>query len=177
MKKIKVLAVILTLIMSIGLLSSCGKKAETETPATTAPATTAPATTTAAATTESVYKDGIYKVAFDNFDKNGWKGQVELEIKGDKITNVVFDYVNKDGKLKTQDEAYKKAMEPVTKTYPAKFIPELQQSLLDKQDIAAVDAVAGATGSSNNFKALAGAALDMAKTGDTAPKTIPTPAE
>jgi major membrane immunogen (membrane-anchored lipoprotein) len=68
-------------------------------------------------------------------------------------------------------------MEPVSKTYPGKYIPELQQSLLDKQDISSIDAIAGATTSSNDFKALVGFALDeMAKKGDTAPKTIPLPA-
>jgi major membrane immunogen (membrane-anchored lipoprotein) len=173
MKKFKVLAIILTLVMSMGLLSSCEKKATNETP--TPPASTASTENT---TTESVYKDGIYKVAFDKFDAHDWKGQVELEIKGDKITNVIFDYVNKDGKLKTQDEAYKAAMEPVSKTYPGKYIPELQQSLLDKQSISSVDAITGATTSSNDFKALVEFALEnMAKKGETAPQTIPLPAE
>jgi major membrane immunogen (membrane-anchored lipoprotein) len=160
MKKLKVLALILTLVMSVGLLSSCSKKeaAETTAPSTTAPST--PTTPVENTTTESVYKDGVYKVAFDKFDAHDWKGQVELEIKGDKITNVVFDYVNKDGKLKTKDEAYRAAMEPVSKTYPGKYIPELQQSLLDKQDISSIDAIAGATTSSNDFKALVGFALD-----------------
>jgi major membrane immunogen (membrane-anchored lipoprotein) len=173
MKKLKVLALILTLIMSIGLLSSCSKEkaSETSTPST-------PTTSTENATTQSVYKDGVYKVSFDKFDAHDWKGQVELEIKGDKITNVTFDYVNKDGKLKTQDEAYKAAMEPVSKTYPGKYIPELQQSLLDKQSISSVDAITGATTSSNEFKALVQFALEnMAKKGETTPQTIPIPAE
>lgn len=130
-------------------------------------------------TTEAVvplYQDGIYKVAFDNFDAHGWKGQIELEIKDHKISNVVFDYVNKDGKLKTKDEGYKAAMEPVSGTYPAKYIPELQQSLLDKQIISTVDAIAGATASSNDFKSLVEFALDdMAEKGETAPMTMPLP--
>lgn len=122
-----------------------------------------------------LYQDGVYKVAFDNFDAHGWKGQIELEIKDHKISNITFDYVNKDGKLKTQDEGYKAAMEK-SGTYPGKFIPELQQSLLDKQIISTVDAVAGATASSNDFKALVEFALDdMAEKGNTSPMTMPLP--
>lgn len=123
-----------------------------------------------------LYQDGVYKAEFDNFDAHGWKGQLELEIKDHNISSVVFDYVNKEGKLKSQDEAYRKSMEPKSGTYPEKFISELQQSLLEKQIISTVDAVAGATSSSNDFKALVEFVLDeMAEKGDTALRKIPLP--
>jgi major membrane immunogen (membrane-anchored lipoprotein) len=183
-------SILLATIMSLSILAGCSKAspaatqapktepAKTEAPKATEPAKTEPAKTEAPKATEpaktSTYKDGTYKVEFDKFDANGWKGQLELTVKTDKITAVKFDYVNKDGKLKSADAAYKAAMEPKTKTYPAKFIPELQQKLIDKQDVAAVDAVAGATGSTNEFKTLAKYALDeMAKKGVTTPAVIP----
>ena len=123
-----------------------------------------------------LYKDGIYKVEYDKFDSHGWKAQVELEVKDGKILNVKYDYINKDGKLKSQDADYKKNMEAVSKTYPEKYIKELQDQLVNKQLIARVDAITGATDSSKNFKALVEYALDeMAEKGDTSPKKIPLP--
>jgi major membrane immunogen (membrane-anchored lipoprotein) len=176
-------SILLATIFSLAVLAGCSKApapaaapktepAKTEAPKTEAPKTEAPkAAEPAKATT---YKDGSYKVEFDKFDTNGWKGQLELAVKADKITEVKFDYVNKDGKLKSADEAYRKLMEPKSKTYPAKFIPELTKSLLDKQQVASVDTVAGATTSTNEFKTLAKYALDeMAKKGTTAPAVIP----
>lgn len=158
----KFLAVSIVVFMLVGVLAACGGKT----------------TSDASASGESSLKDGVYKVAFDNFDSHDWKAQVELEIKDSKIANVKFDYVNKEGKLKSQDAEYKKSMESKSGTYPEKYIKELQDQLIQKQDIAAVDAVTGATSSSNNFKELVKYALDeMAKKGVTGEKTIPLPKE
>lgn len=127
----------------------------------------------ASAAVVPLYEDGTYKVSADAFDEHGWKPQVELEIKDHQIAAVQFDYVNKEGKLKTEDADYKAAMEPKSKTYPAKYSEELEKQLLDKQSIGFVDAVSGATSSSNNFKALVEYALDdMAEIGDTKPAAI-----
>lgn len=173
MKRFKLFAVVLTLVLSIGLLSACTKKTAENTNTTTPPANTQTQTETPTTT----YKDGVYQGSYDKFDTHGWKAQIEIEIKDDKIANVTFDYINADGKLKSEDADYKTNMEKVTKTYPAKFIPELQQKLIDTQDITKVDAVTGATSSSNDFKTLAAFVIDeMAKKGDTTPKTMPLPA-
>lgn len=174
----KKISIVMATILSLVIFAGCTKTSpaptaapKAEAPKTEAPKTETPKTETPAAST---YKDGSYKVEFDKFDTIGWKGQLELTVKADKITDVKFDYVNKDGKLKTADEAYKTAMEPKTKTYPAKFIPELTKKLIEKQQVASVDAVAGATSSSNEFKTLAKYALDeMAKKGVTTPAVIP----
>jgi major membrane immunogen (membrane-anchored lipoprotein) len=171
-------SILLATIFSLAILAGCSKAPapaaapKAEAPKTEAPKTEAPkAAEPAKATT---YKDGSYKVEFDKFDANGWKGQLELTVKADKITAVVYDSVNKDGKKKTADEGYKAAMEPKSKTYPAKYSAELTKSLLDKQQVASVDTVAGATSSSNEFKTLAKYALDeMAKKGVTTPAVIP----
>lgn len=120
-----------------------------------------------------LYDDGVYKVEADAFDDKGWKPFLELTIKGDKITNVVFDYKDQSGNLKTADAEYKKNMEAATKTYPEKYTKELTQQLIDKQVISQVDAVTGATTSSKNFTALVEYALDdMAEVGDTQPAVI-----
>ncbi|MBN7774603.1 FMN-binding protein [Clostridium aminobutyricum] len=120
-----------------------------------------------------LYDDGVYKVEADAFDDHGWKPFIELTIKDDKITNVVFDYKDESGNLKTADAEYKKNMEKANGTYPEKYSKELVQQLLDKQVISQVDAVTGATTSSNNFTALVEYALDdMAEVGDTQPAII-----
>ena len=166
MKKFKVLALVMVLILSISVLAACGSKAEpatTPAPAPAADPAPAPAPEPTPAPAVDGYKDGVYNAAQDNFDDRGWKGQVQVEVKDGKVANVVFDYVNKDGALKSKDEAYKTAMEPVTKTYPEKAFNELQAALVEKQDVAAVTAVAGATTSSNDFVALVKIALEQAK--------------
>lgn len=113
-------------------------------------------------------KDGKYKVEASDFDERGWKPFIEVEVKAGKITTVTFDDINKDGKFKSEDTAYNENMEKVAKTGPAKYTKQLEESLVAKQDVAKVDAVAGATSSTNNFKALAAKALENAGKGDTA---------
>jgi major membrane immunogen (membrane-anchored lipoprotein) len=175
-------SILMATILTLAIFAGCSKTspapaaAPTTAPKTEAPKTEAPKTEAPKATEPakaSTYKDGSYKVEFDKFDANGWKGQLELTVKADKITEVKFDYVNKEGKLKSTDAAYKAAMEPKTKTYPGKFIPELTKALVEKQQVASVDAIAGATTSTNEFKTLAKYALDdMAKKGTTTPAVI-----
>lgn len=121
----------------------------------------------------NLYEDGTYNVAAEDFDDHGWKPQLELVIKDHKIESANFDYTNEEGKLKTEDEGYKAAMEPKSGTYPAKYTEELEKALIDKQSIGDVDVIAGATTSSNNFKALVEYALDeMAEVGDTSAHAI-----
>jgi major membrane immunogen (membrane-anchored lipoprotein) len=164
MKKFKLLALVMVLVLSISVLAACGSKTEpVTTPEPTPAPTEQPAPTPTPEPATDALKDGVYKAAQDNFDERGWKGTVEVEVKDAKIANVKFDYVNKDGALKSQDAAYKAAMEPVTKTYPEKAFGELQVALVEKQDVAAVTAVAGATTSSNDFIALVKIALEQAK--------------
>lgn len=120
-----------------------------------------------------LYEDGTYTVEADAFDEHGWKPFVEITIADDKITAVTFDYTNESDALKTADPQYKAAMEAQSGTYPEKYSSELEQQLIDKQIISQVDAVSGATASSNNFTALVEYALDdMAEVGETEPGII-----
>ena len=151
----------MVLVLTIGVLAACGSKVE---PVTTPATTPAPTTESAPIPAPAVdgYKDGVYKATQDKADQYGWKGFVEIEIKEGKIAKVTFDYDN-NGALKSKDEAYKASMEKVTKTYPEKAFAELQTALVEKQDVAAVEAVAGATTSTNEFTALVKLALEQAK--------------
>lgn len=124
------------------------------------------------------YKDGVYKAEYKDFDERGWKSFVEIEVKGNAITKVTFDDINKDGKLKSEDDGYKAAMEPKEGTYPEKYTSELEKALVDKQILGNVDAVTGATSSSKSFQTLAGVCLDeMAENGEAGTKAIDRPVE
>ncbi|KYH29577.1 MULTISPECIES: FMN-binding protein [Clostridium] len=167
MKKKWLSVILATTVISAGLLAGCGSKqesGETNTQNQTQTEDTAK--------TESALKDGTYKAEAKDFDDKGWKPFVEVEIKDGKIVAVNFDYTNKDGKFKSEDAEYNKKMEEKVKTGPAKYTKELEDSLVEKQDPEAVDTVAGATHSVENFKKLAGKALENAKNGDTSVATI-----
>ncbi len=175
MKNVKVLALLMVLVLSVSVLAACSSKApEATAPVTETPATETPATETPAVDADAL-KDGVYNVSYDKADAHGWKATIEVEVKDAKIATVKFDYVNESGALKSQDAAYKAQMEPVTKTYPEKAFNELNASLVEKQDVASVATVTGATASSNDFLALAKAAVEAAKAGDTTAKTVPAP--
>lgn len=122
---------------------------------------------------DAKYKDGTYKVSYDKFDSHGWKAFVELTIKNNEITSAKFDYVNKDGALKTQDPNYEKNMKAKTGVGPQEYTVKLTQGLMNKQDISSVDTVTGATSGSNEFKELVAAALTNAVKGSTTESIIP----
>lgn len=162
MKKLLTLALAVVLVLSLAACSPSAPAAAEPTPAPAAEPTTAPAAEPTPAPATGL-KDGSYKAAQDKYDDYGWKGQIAIEVKDGKISTVDFDYVNKDNKLKSEDQGYIKAMEDKTKVNLANAIVELEKALVDGQDAAAVNAVAGATASSNDFKALAETALKDAK--------------
>jgi major membrane immunogen (membrane-anchored lipoprotein) len=162
MKNLKVLALVMVLVFAVAALTACGAK--TETPAEPTPAPTEqPAPAEEPTPAETGMKDGVYKAEQDNYDDRGWKGFVEIEVKDGKIATVKFDYINKDNALKSEDAGYNASMEKVTGTSPEKAFPQLSDALVEKQDVAAVEAVAGATSSSTDFTTLAAKALEQAK--------------
>lgn len=156
MNKKLISSLIITAVVSTGLLAGCGAKKEA--------ATAASSNTETAAT----LKDGTYKTEASDFDDKGWKPFVEMEVKEGKIATVKFDYTNKDGKFKSEDAEYNKNMEAKVKTGPAKYTKELAENLVAKQDPTKVDTVTGATHSTENFKKLSTQLVDNAKKGDTA---------
>lgn len=99
--------------------------------------------------------------AKDTADERGYTGEIAITFEGGKITKVVFDEKDKDGKAKRTDESYNTNMKAKTKTSWTEAAAALEASLVAKQDAKAVDAVAGATGASTRFKALAAQALSF----------------
>ncbi|WP_312640659.1 FMN-binding protein [Hydrogenoanaerobacterium sp.] len=114
-------------------------------------------------------KDGTYKAEYKNADDHGWKDYVQVTVSGGKISEVDFDSINADGVLKSADPSYREAMEPVSGTYPEKFMKELEDQLISKQEVKKVDTLAGATLSTDSFKVLVTEALSKgAQKGNTA---------
>ncbi|WP_025730217.1 FMN-binding protein [Atopobacter phocae] len=117
-----------------------------------------------------LYQDGTYKLVASEFSDKGWKEFVELTITDHKIAAVTFDAVNKEGKLKSEDAEYKKAMEKETKTSPEKYNKELVDALIKSQKVSGIDVVSGATHSTDSFKHYVEVLLDdyaeIGKTGE-----------
>jgi len=111
---------------------------------------------------ETGLKDGTYTATGDKDDK-GNTASIEIEVKDGKIATVKYDEVAEDGTSKLDNEGYNTKMKEAAGTNPIEAFPALEAALVEKQDVAAVDAVTGATSTSNNFKTLAEKALSEAK--------------
>ncbi len=117
------------------------------------------------------YKDGTYKAEAADFE-HGWKDYVVVEVTEGKAAIKEFDSLNEAGDKKSQNAEYRDAMEPVSGTYPEKYIPEIIASFETKGSTEKMDNITGATNSTNSFKALVNAALENAKKGDTATAVV-----
>ena len=103
------------------------------------------------------YQDGSYRAEAADFDQHGWKEFLDITVTGGKITSVDFDALYKDDlRRKSEDMDYQKAYrEAGLGTDPADYCIRLEDSLLERQKAAQVDAVAGATTSSEHFRQMA----------------------
>ncbi|MBE6054329.1 MAG: FMN-binding protein [Clostridium sartagoforme] len=111
---------------------------------------------------EAGLKDGTYEATGEKDDK-GNTASIKIEVKDGKIATVKYDEVSSEGVSKLDNEEYNTKMKSVSGSNPIEAFPALEKALVEKQDVAAVDAVTGATSSSNNFKTLAEEALSKAK--------------
>lgn len=155
----KKLIVMLILSLSLTSFTACGSSSSSS--------SNSDSSNTSTVTNSSLYKDGEYKATYSSFDSHGWKSQLDIVIGSGKITNVSYDSVSSDGKLKSVNNDYEEKMKKIEGLGPKEYIPKLNNELLTSQDVSKVDAVTGATQASTEFKELATAILDKAKTGDT----------
>lgn len=119
------------------------------------------------AKTDGTMTDGTYKLEEQNYDDKGWKGFMSIKVKDGKITDANYDYKNKDGKLKSEDADYEKAMKAKAGTGPKEYLKELNDSLVKNQAAGAVEVVSGATHSSDTFINYANQLIQAAQRGDT----------
>ncbi|WP_125705168.1 extracellular electron transfer flavoprotein PplA [Lacticaseibacillus daqingensis] len=110
-------------------------------------------------------QDGTYSLAEKN-DSHGYHTVFSITVAGGKITESNYDNVNADGKSKTQDEDYEKKMKDVNKVGPKEYTKALNDSLVKNQEVEKVDAVSGATSSSNAFVLYAEQLINAAQAGN-----------
>lgn len=97
--------------------------------------------------------DGTYTGESDH-DDHGNYGTIEVTVKDNKVTEVVYKEHVESGEVKGSDYPYQLALEAW---------PKLEKDLVDKQDPDKVDDVAGATHTSEKFRVAAERALKKAK--------------
>lgn len=108
---------------------------------------------------EVKYEDGNF-TAETQPDERGWKSVIDITVKDGKITEVDYDEFNEDGERKSEDEEYAQSMEGASGVAPADAYEQLEDALVNTQSPDQIDAVSGATGSSEAFKELAKEALN-----------------
>lgn len=114
---------------------------------------------------DSVFKDGVYTAEFDHFDSHGWKAVLELKIDEGRIVSALYDYKNRAGDLKRNNEWYADTMKAKSGVTPAEAAVELERQLIESQSTS-IDGVSGATHSSHTFIDMVKVLLVHAEKGD-----------
>lgn len=110
--------------------------------------------------------DGYYTAEAAEFDAHGWKEFVIICVRDGQIVTVEYDAKNLSGLIKSWDMNYMRVMNETDGTYPNEYTRTYSEALLNRQDPAKVDAVAGATHSYQTFQLLAEAVMEQARAGD-----------
>lgn len=88
-------------------------------------------------------------------DQYGWLPHLRLTFDGETLKEVYFDYVNDEAAKKSQDEEYNSTMQEKTGMSAKDAMEKLRANLIETQDPAKVDIVAGASQTSTEFIELA----------------------
>lgn len=137
---IKIVSVLISSILTTGILVGCGAKG---------------------------MKDGTYTAEDLNYDDHGWKASVTISVSNGKISDAKFDYTAEDGTTKSGNTAYAEKMATYAGITPDEYIKQYTKALVETQDPEKIDVITGATTSQNDFKTLATVAMDAAKAGNT----------
>lgn len=106
------------------------------------------------------FDDGVYFAIEQEFDDRGWKPMATVIVEQGKISKAFYDEINEDDQLKSFDQDYLERWKEKGGENLLSAEPELVESLVDKQDPDKVDAVSGATSTSEKFKQLISDALE-----------------
>jgi major membrane immunogen (membrane-anchored lipoprotein) len=112
-------------------------------------------------------RDGYYTAVAADFDKYGWKEYVTICVSGGRITMVEYNAFNYSGFIKSWDMEYMRVMNAEDGTYPNAYTRFYGRQFLEHQGTSGVDLISGATTSYRTFIALADAAVENARRGDT----------
>ncbi|MEX0982370.1 MAG: hypothetical protein WD577_14920 [Bacteroidales bacterium] len=130
---------------------------------------------------KQTYVDGNYSATYNELDGHGWNAFVEFTLTEDVISDVDFDYLDADGNRKSEDSAYNANMLKIKGiTNPETYCPAIEAAIANTEivpDYVFIDAVTGATGSSENANILMEAALEAAVEGQPTNVVIPQPVE
>lgn len=137
----RVITAVLAMMLSVWMLAGCGEQPKT-------------------------YVDGVYRAEFTDYYME-YRSYVVATVQDGEVTEIVFDGVNADGQLRSEDEKYREKMEATQGTYPQKYSQDLVVQYLEQQDISQVDVIANATDSSNQFIQLFTALEPQMESGDT----------
>lgn len=116
----------------------------------------------------AVLQDGYYTAEAAEFDAHGWKEYVMIYVSRGRILTVEYNAFNASGFIKSWDMDYMRVMESQGGIYPNSYTRQYAEQLISKQGVEWIDALTGATESHNSFIQLAGAAIEYARSGNTA---------
>lgn len=107
-------------------------------------------------------KNGTYKAQEPKADERGYVASIKIVVKGGVISKIDYDEA-KAGNSKWKDKNYNATMKKIGGIAWTDAVQALEAALVKSNDVAAVDAVSGATELSTRFKKLAAEALASAK--------------
>ncbi len=117
------------------------------------------------------YVDGSYRAEMSDFDSLGYKEYVTAVVDGGRVAAINIGSEDRNGVTKTNNSEYRIAMELATGTYPDEVYSTLDARYLvfaqNSDEESSVEAVAGATLTSNNYAMLYEALKDSFITGET----------
>ena len=162
----KSLATAAVLLSSVVVLTACGGGSKSTSSTTSSTTSSAKTTQAAKSTASGELKDGTYKLVSEA-DKRGWHVEFTIVVEGGKIKSSDYDNLNKDGKRKSEDEAYEKQMKDKMGTGPAEYFKAYNIGLVEKQNPSDVEVVSGATQAHTSFVEYANKLIEAAQKGDT----------
>ena len=121
---------------------------------------------TACQTETTDLKDGYYTAQAASFNRYGWKEFITIYVNNNTIVTAEYNAKNASGFIRSWDMDNMRQRRRAVGTYPNKYARAYTVALLNRQDPAQVQAVAGAEAAHRNFQALAAAAIARARDGN-----------
>ena len=135
----RIVAIFLSLLLMMSLLTACGDQPRLQ--------------------------DGYYTAQAEEFNY-GWKEYITILVKGGSIVSVEYNAENASGFIKSWDNTYMQNMLQVSGTYPNEYTRYYANQLLEGHGEEGIDALSGATSSYGSFQILSQAVLEQARMGD-----------